>query len=67
VNIPHDVLEQHLGEISRDHGQEVVVYCEKGGRAAKAAAVLTAAGFTSVRHLTGDMAAWREAGLPIAK
>ena len=67
VNISHDVLEQRLDELAERRGQEVVVYCERGGRAAKAAAVLAGAGFPAVRHLTGDMTGWRDAGLPIAK
>ena len=67
VNISHAVLEQRLDELAERRGQEVVVYCERGGRAAKAAAVLAAAGFPAVRHLTGDMTGWRDAGLPIAR
>ena len=46
-----------------DPAREVVVYCERGTRAAKAAEVLRSAGF-AVRHLTGDMSGWREQGLP---
>jgi rhodanese-related sulfurtransferase len=44
-----------------------VVYCERGPRALAAADRLLDAGFTQVRHLTGDMAGWRDAGLPIEK
>ena len=39
---------------------------ELEARASKAAAVLSAAGFT-VKHLAGDMSGWREQGLPIAR
>jgi len=67
VNIPHDTLEQRLGEIDVRRDREIVVYCERGPRAARAEAVLTKAGFTAVRHLAGDMAAWRQARLPVAK
>lgn len=65
--IPHDTLEGRLGELETWKGRPVVVYCKAGKRAAIAAAVLTRAGFSDVRHLTGDMDAWRAAGLPIEK
>ena len=61
VNLPHDQVRAHLAELSPQ--REVVVYCELGGRAAKAAEVLHAAGF-EVEHLTGDMKQWRQQGLP---
>ena len=53
-----------IGEL--DPAREVVVYCERGTRAAKAAEVLRSAGF-AVRHLTGDMSGWREQGLPVER
>ncbi len=64
VNIPHDQLGSRVNEIEAHRDQEVVVYCERGGRAANAAETLEAAGFTTIRHLSGDMSAWRDAGLP---
>jgi phage shock protein E len=67
VNIPIDTLGKRMNEIDDRRGEEVVVYCERGPRATKAAAMLGEAGFSAVRHLTGDMAGWRAAGLPIAK
>ncbi len=60
-NVEYDKVAAQLGELGSP--REVVVYCERGGRAAKAATVLAAAGF-DVRHLTGDMSGWREQGLP---
>lgn len=64
VNIPHDQLAARLGEIESFRSAPVVVYCERGGRAGKAASVLADAGFSKLHHLTGDMAAWRQADLP---
>ena len=64
VNISHDALAERVGELGSDTGRPVVVYCERGGRAGMAADVLLAAGFSDVRHLAGDMSAWREAGHP---
>jgi rhodanese-related sulfurtransferase len=63
-HVPYDQVETRLAELGPP--REVVVYCERGPRAAKAAAVLTAAAFT-VRHLTGDMSGWRAQGLPVER
>ena len=65
VNIPHTELAARLGEIGvEDRAREVVVYCESGRRAAEAEATLRHAGFSAVRHLEGDMKAWRNAERP---
>ncbi|MEB3267415.1 MAG: rhodanese-like domain-containing protein [Leptolyngbya sp.] len=65
-HIPHHELAQRLGELPRDPQQEIVVYCEVGVRAHRAEQILTAAGFRGVRHLTGDMRAWRQGQYPTA-
>lgn len=64
VNIPHNQLEARLSEIGSSREQPIVLYCESGRRAGMAAATLQEAGFSSVQHLTGDMSAWRNTGLP---
>lgn len=64
-NISIEELAQRIGEIADHRDQEIVVYCERGPRAQKAADLLADAGFGSVRHLEGDMSGWRNAGLPI--
>jgi rhodanese-related sulfurtransferase len=63
-HVPYDQVEARVAELGPP--REVVVYCERGPRASKAAAALTAAGFV-VRHLAGDMSGWRSQGLPIAR
>ena len=64
VNVSHEQVAAQLGAL--DATREVVVYCERGPRAAKAAEVLRGAGFR-VRHLTGDMSGWRAQGLPVER
>jgi len=66
VNIPRDQLPQHFAQFEAARNR-LVVYCERGPRALAAAATLLGAGFTQVRHLAGDMAGWRAAGLPIER
>ncbi|MDH3214076.1 MAG: rhodanese-like domain-containing protein [Myxococcales bacterium] len=66
VNIPHTELAARLGEIDADDAG-IVVYCERGGRAAQATDVLQRAGFRDVGHLEGDMSGWRADGLPVER
>ena len=67
VNISHDRLAEHLPEIQNFAATPVLLYCRSGNRVVKAAEVLTQAGFTNLYHLTGDMQAWENAGLPLVK
>ena len=64
INVSHEQVAAQLAAL--DAAREVVVYCERGPRAAKAAEVLRGAGFR-VRHLSGDMGGWREQGLPVER
>jgi rhodanese-related sulfurtransferase len=45
----------------------LIVYCQGGERAPKAAAALRAQGFARVVNLSGGIAAWQQAGLPVEK
>jgi rhodanese-related sulfurtransferase len=65
LNISIEELARRVGELADHRDAEVVVYCERGPRAVKAAGLLADAGFASVRHLEGDMSGWRASGLPI--
>ncbi len=67
INVPHREIGEHLGELAAYRDAPVIVYCESGGRAARAEADLLAAGFADVRHLEGDMRGWRSAARPIAR
>ncbi|MFQ5546223.1 MAG: rhodanese-like domain-containing protein [Acidiferrobacterales bacterium] len=67
INIPHNELAGRLAELLDAKDREVVTYCERGPRAGFAESVLQEAGFSAVRHLVGDMYAWRRNGLPIER
>ncbi len=64
MNIPHTDLARRLDEVRQYQAKEVVVYCELGGRAGVAGKILQDAGFSRLRHLEGDMAAWRQQQRP---
>ena len=50
-----------------DKSSSYLVHCARGGRSAKALAVMRAAGFSSAYNLLGGLSAWEEKGLPIEK
>jgi len=64
LNIGHKEISGRLDELAANKDKNIVVYCERGGRARMAQSDLTKAGFPNVYHLAGDMAAWRDAGQP---
>jgi len=67
VHIPLSELERRVGEIAPHAARPVVAYCARGQRSRGAGAALAKAGFKDVYHLSGGLAAWRSAGLPVEK
>jgi rhodanese-related sulfurtransferase len=66
LNIPHDEIGDRLSEMGAAKSAPIVVYCQRGGRAGKAAETLLDAGYTNVLHLEGDMEGWLASGHPTA-
>jgi rhodanese-related sulfurtransferase len=64
ANVPHTQLAFRLNELGVDKSDEVVVYCQAGGRAGRAKRVLMRAGYRKVRDLRGHMQAWQQGGYP---
>jgi len=62
-NIPIGEIDRRATELRKE--RPVIVVCNGGGRAPRAAARLRAAGLTEVYVLAGGVAAWRDAGLPL--
>jgi len=65
INIGHKEVAANPDLLKPHADKKIVVYCEMGVRARIAQNALLKAGFSGVYHLTGDMAAWRRAGLSI--
>ena len=65
VEVPRGVLEFRVDAHPQlqDKDQEIVVYCQAGGRGALATKTLKEMGFTNVINMLGGFAAWTEAGL----
>jgi rhodanese-related sulfurtransferase len=66
-NIPLAQLAGRVGELNAFKAKPVIVVCASGARSPKAVSLLRAQGFTEVVNLLGGIAAWRQAGLPVAK
>jgi rhodanese-related sulfurtransferase len=67
-NVPLSRIESAGSEIAAKRREKpVIVYCENGNRATKAVAALKTQGFSRVVNLSGGIAAWQQAGLPLEK
>jgi rhodanese-related sulfurtransferase len=64
-NIPFDELETNKDRLDHFRNKPLVVVCEAGLTATKAANLLRNSGFASVYGLRGGMTAWGQAGLPV--
>ena len=66
-NVPVADLERRAAEFDKHKAKPVIVHCDTGNRATRAAGVLKARGFASVFNLAGGFVAWQQAGLPVEK
>ncbi len=68
-NLMQGELEGRLAElqVAKDAGQEIVLYCRSGRRAALALQTLRAAGFSKIAHLEGDFQGWEAKGHDVAR
>lgn len=66
-HIPLAQLPERLKELSKFKDKPVLVYCESGARAGKAAAILAKNEFKQVKQLQGGVKAWQDAKLPLVK
>jgi rhodanese-related sulfurtransferase len=67
-NVPLSRIEAAGSEIAaKRKDKPVIVYCDNGNRSTQAAAVLRRQGFGKAVSLSGGIAAWRQAGLPLEK
>ena len=66
-NLPLARLDTPAGELAKRKDRPVIIYCDGGERSGKATAVLKKQGYTRVANLSGGIAAWQQAGLPVEK
>lgn len=66
-NVPLARLAAPTPDLLKRKERPLIVYCDGGDRAGKAAAALKKAGFKRVINLSGGLKAWQDAGLPVEK
>lgn len=66
INIPFDQVKSRLADFG-DKNREIVLYCHSGRRAGLTSQLLSAEGFTQLKHLEGDMRGWEAKQRPIEK
>src|SRR5688500_15787763 len=65
--LPVQELQQRHGEIPRDADKPILILCEHGVRSAGTCEALARHGWKDLINMTGGMAEWLDAGLPVAK
>jgi rhodanese-related sulfurtransferase len=66
-SVPLARIDDGANDLGKNKERPLVVYCDGGDRATKAAAALRKQGFTRVASLQGGLGAWQGAGLPVEK
>jgi rhodanese-related sulfurtransferase len=64
-NVPLDLLREHRDEIRTHLGEQVVLVCRSGQRAAQAEETLRNAGLANVHILEGGMNSWEAGGFGV--
>ena len=64
-SMPVNNLDKHIHELEKFKEKDIVVYCDTGMRASKAAGKLKKSGFTRLNTIAGGLAAWEKASLPV--
>lgn len=65
-NVPLGTVESSK-DLPSNKTLPLVLVCQSGARAGRAAGILRKAGYANVQVLAGGMKAWREANLPVEK
>ena len=66
-NIPLGQLESQLPLLVKNKNLPVILVCQVGGRASRAASQAKKLGYERAQALSGGLKAWREASLPVDK
>ena len=66
-NIPLSQLEAKLPGTVKNKAVPVILVCKSGARSARAVAVAKKLGYDKAQSLSGGLAAWKSANLPVEK
>lgn len=65
-NVPLNDFANKLNSLSGHKGKSVLIYCNSGTTATRAIKLLKKGGFEKVNNLSGGIAAWKEANMPLS-
>jgi rhodanese-related sulfurtransferase len=65
IHIPLGDIQNRVTELAKYQNQPIITQCRSGARSAKAADILSKAGFTNVHNMDGGLNAWQKADLQI--
>jgi len=65
-NVPLEQTDAQVEKLIKNKQKPLIVYCESGRRSPAVAAKLLRNGYENAVSLDGGLAAWRQAGLPVA-
>ena len=65
--LPIQELNVRHSEIPRDSEKKVLIVCEHGVRSVHASRALVESGWKNIVNVSGGMAAWLDAGLPVQR
>ena len=65
VHIPIRQLPDRIAELKKHRDCPVIAYCRSGSRSNGAGSILRKHGFENVYNLSGGIAAWQKASLPL--
>jgi rhodanese-related sulfurtransferase len=66
-NIPVDRINERTKELEKLKTKPLLLVCQSGSRSAQACSGLLKDGFAHAVTLSGGMAAWQQAGMPVEK
>jgi rhodanese-related sulfurtransferase len=66
-NLPLARAESGAGDVAKKKDATLILYCDSGDRATRAAGALRKQGYTKVFTLSGGIGAWKQAGLPVER
>ncbi|HHH43165.1 MAG TPA: rhodanese-like domain-containing protein [Gammaproteobacteria bacterium] len=67
IHIPLKQLPERVAELNKYKELPIIAYCRSGNRSSSIGNILKKNGFENVYNLSGGIAAWQNASLPVSK
>ncbi len=64
-SLPVNQIDKQIHDLEKHKSKDVVVYCDNGMRTSRVMGKLKKHGFTNLKTLSGGLAAWEKANLPV--